>query len=656
MQPVNTQIGAKSGGTSPPRPLPGARFRTCESDSGGPATQPPADQGLGDEARTCADSTQRPRIRRSGTRKRRILGVLLGLGGAATAQGQVPPGTPPRPEPGPAPVARVVEARIDAVPGRPLVVPVALEPARTPARDAPPIEVALERSGPITCELVWFAPERAAHAASDTIEAWLDRPVQWTAAESWSLPDAHGAEGPGFWALVIHLPEGCAGQTLTISGRTAPVQWLSAPAPAPDPGADEPFRTERPGLRAMLAPARRDPLNRWRTRLLMERLKAPRGSVFDRYEERMAAHALESLAEQSEWRWRIALDRLAKAEPFLAADLLNRLTAVVDFGEGRLAPAWPTDEGALAALRTELLDPRASAEDTRRSAAAFLLGVAPASAWIIDDAGWVDAESGLTMAIVGVAERAGREAAARAALGGSGPGAPVPIAPLSVRRLTAASARRASGSTAGAPTTTVEIGRLAVALETLPAGVPVRPPGLRMGPGFLAWTLDSWTEGRPRPAPAGLSIDALLHRRGDGAPGGRWQIYVECPVEPGAPPGEPAAGSRACVRILLGPTPAPIASLRLTESGALVDEVSGATLAPVFFERRADRFVAIVAIPERAIGADGLLRIGMERIDTPGGRATWPRPEMPWDAGPGRAALDLAEWKGLEGEGSAPGR
>jgi len=369
----------------------------------------------------------------------------------------------------------------------------------------------------------------------------------------------------------------------------------------------------------------------------------------------MATHALEALAEQSEWRWRVALDRLGKADPFLAADLLNRLTTVIDFGEGRLAPAWPTDEVALAALRTDLLDPRAAPETVRRRAAAFIALVSPATAWVIDDAGSVDAETGATMAIFGVADRAGRGITARAAW--SGESAAVEVAPLSVRRLAAVSERRPSDAPLQGASAVIELGARRVSVEALPLAAPVRPPGLRIGPGFQAWTLDSWTEGRARPAAPEQSFSILLHRRGDlvGSGAGAWQFYIECPVARG---GEGDGGARRAgfLRLWFGPTARPVAALRLGEDGTLVEEVSGAAAALVHFERREDRIVAIVALPEGAVERDGVLRIAVERVDAEGRRATWPRPVLPWESAIGRAALDLASWRALTPGAAEPVR
>ena len=70
-----------------------------------------------------------------------------------------------------------------------------------------------------------------------------------------------------------------------IDGREAPVQWLGAPAML---DGDEPldealFREPSPALLRTLINASLDPLNRWRTRLLGDHLRAPRLSVIDRH-------------------------------------------------------------------------------------------------------------------------------------------------------------------------------------------------------------------------------------------------------------------------------------------------------------------------------------------------------------------------------------
>jgi len=450
----------------------------------------------------------------------------------------------------------------------------------------------------------------------------------------------------GFWALLIEPPRNARGRTVVIEGDVAPVQWLERPSPLND-GNKRLFQDWAPSLERSLRNAASDPLNRWRTRLLDDRLSGPRRTVIDQHATIFEEHAIEAMALQAQWRWRLALDSLSRIDPFLGAELLDRLTAVVRFDQETLAPAWPTDEAKLTALRSALLDPETTDAAKLSATRETLSALQATTAWVIDDAGWVDPRTGRTTLLAGVADRSGRPTLARLSLQDrSGPSTGLPA--LGVTRATVEAPKASHGGDMGAVNAHVEVtGREEITLPTLPVGLPVEPPGFRLGPGSAPWTLGAWSDGVPEQAAPGLSFYALLHRRAPASQDRSWQLHVECPTPPGADDGT--------LYVHLGPSNEPVVRLRVDPAGLMTDEI-GAPMRrePVVIRRTDDAWIATIDIPQRAIEPDGLLRLAIERVDSRGGRATWPRPTLPWVSAPGRAALDLTAWRGLGPEGAGP--
>jgi hypothetical protein len=60
------------------------------------------------------------------------------------------------------------------------------------------------------------------------------------------------------------------------------------------------------------------------------------------------------------------------------------------------------------------------------------------------------------------------------------------------------------------------------------------------------------------------------------------------------------------------------------------------------------RWLAIVPIPDDAVENETIVRLSLTRISPSGVRSSWPRAMLPWQSEPGRLALDLGAWSGLE--------
>lgn len=534
---------------------------------------------------------------------------------------------------------RPLEPRIDAIAGRPFLTPVRLTPPTTPL-GAVDLEITIDGDVPIEAELLWINRTRTTGAlASDPLTSWLEAPTRWEARTVEQLVGGEPPPGSGFWALRIDCPASAHQRTIYINGRAAPVQWLRTDLPTPPGAAAQLFQEQSPELRRALTNAERDPLNRWRVRLLEDRFHAPRRTVIDAHNSRFDHDAIETMAEQAEWRWRLALDRVSDADPFLGAELLDRLTSVAEFEPGVTVPIWPVDDAALTSLRSSLLDDRATDAQIIERTKAALLSAPSSTAWVIDDAGWVQPSTGRTVSLVGIVERTGKPGLARtsAAGGATGPMATLPA--FGVTRNTVLTPSFASGQAFSQTiATTSVVGRDDTDLPLLPLGLPIETPGFRLGPGLAPWTLSSWTAMAPRPAPGRLSFYALLHRRAGERDG--WQLHVECPVPAGADPG--------MLRVHLGPSNEPIAILRIDPAGLQQDQLNAPLERDhVSIREEPGLWVATVNIPENAIEQGGILRLAIERFNDAGERATWPRPVMPWQQTPGRAALDCGAWNSL---------
>ena len=544
-----------------------------------------------------------------------------------------------------------VEPRIDVLAGRPVLIPVRLTPPITPVGSYR-VDVSIEGVDPIGAQLLWISAAPAMTSEpSDPLAAWIDRPQEWSARTPAQLVEGEPPPGDGFWALRIDPPRNAHERTLYISGLPAPVQWLQQPAETAfngDKSADL-FQEPSPALQRTLTNTGRDPLNRWRTRLLDDRLRGPRLSVIDSHAMRFGHEAIEIMAQQAEWRWRLALDRLSRIDPFLGAELLDRLTAIARFDEQIQAPVWPTNDTALIQLRTALLDPDLADATKIERTLDTLRSSPPSTAWIIDDAGLVDPATGRTITLLGVADRMGRAGLVRGSIGDrSGPSAPLPA--FGVARATIlAPAPPDENTLEPAPIRLEVIGQKSGILDALPVGLPVKPPGFRLGPGFTPWTLEHWSANTPRFTPADVSFYALLHRRAPGitdtssetyARNASWQLQIECPTASEADPG--------LLRVHLGPSNAPIAIFRVDPAGLLTDEISGPLQREgVAIRTTPDAWIATIDIPPNAVEPDGILRLAIERYNKLGRRATWPRPTLPWQTSPGRAALNLGAWNSL---------
>lgn len=480
--------------------------------------------------------------------------------------------------------------------------------------------------------------------------AWLGSTDAWSASEYDELPmDAPTRAG---WVAIITLPIDALGKPLRINRKDVGVNYLPPPTalgvapecwtPVLPAGVPVSF-----GRAPSLAGEAGNPLTRWRWRLVIDGLH-PDASV-----EPFPDEAIEELARQVEDRWRVALARLWGASPETCVRLRRRLGAIVDFGNSEWAPAWPPHTADLERLHADLLSPDLSPEALVRVAEAYLAALPPATAWIIDDGGVVDQSRRAVISQIGVAGLADHATMAWAVpFGHAGTPHLTPLPPMTA--LTLASPASLD-PTIPLGKIEVNVGRWRGELAALSRPLPVQPPGLAARAFLPDWTMDDWEAGTPR-APQWPTA-ALIQRPAAGpgdetvAAARRWEIFVECRFEPGA--GELA---REQMLVYLGPAERPVAVIRVRPGGEvehlpLPGRADAPELLPaastIPISRGTDRWSFRLAIPPGAIERDGLCRVALVRIDALGRRSAWPRAMLPWQAEPGRAALDTSAWTGL---------
>lgn len=487
---------------------------------------------------------------------------------------------------------------------------------------------------------------------------WLSLPSIWSAA-SHEAPRDPGASRSSTPVMAIEFPAKPGGRFLDIGGRRWAVNWVSAPRDAlgirtPD-ALDESLALWRPTLppagavspvfAAQSRPESLSPIGRWRYRMLTDGLAPPGASdavvasPLPPFEDPI----IEAIARQNESRWQSALAMLWSVDPDLAWRVKLRLTGVMDFGEGVVAPAWPTDHAILDLLLADLLDPALSPSQRARRASEWLEAQPAALAWVMDDAGVLDARTGLGVASVAIANLGERPTLSWAEAEGERrepdlvPSPPatvvrVPVTPIEVSR------------PGQAPSlVTAHLGKWSRELRVVTRPVALRPPGLTIGPLLPDHTIHSWQEeSRAIGVASAWATVARLHAPPSPAKGPRsFELYVECRglSDAGSPDGDDV------VRVWLGPASKPLGVLRVSAAGTVADELTpDREAASIAIARTSSGWSFHLPIPPAAIERDGLLRLALTRTDARGRRSAWPRAMLPWQREPGRIAVDTTAW------------
>lgn len=549
----------------------------------------------------------------------------------------------------------IVASRLDVVGGRPLLL------AMDASVDASP-RVELPDGREIEATLYRVEVREAEPKGDEGVpDTWLGSRGVWrsTVVED---GEGRGHQGAGITMLVIELPAEGAGNRIIIGGRAYALNHVPSPAAWGNMGegaGNGAWAAGRPEAmpESELSVARfsaegKFPLTRWRYRLLSDGLH-PEAPAFSAFVDPLA----EAVAQREEDLWRVALARLWDDDAELAGRLKARLCASVEFAPGVWAPAWYMPQAMVERLRSELLDPSLDARGRRVVTERWLNDAPRAVSWIIDDGGTVEASRRHLLPSVGIASLWDRGTLSWSRWEGAQTGPELePLAAHGSRGVVMAPGPLAE---AGVARLWCHAGEWSQAHLVRSRPAPVTPPGAVLGPFFADWSMQGWMQGAAGTPEEGWTTAALVYKlpdepgAGTGVRSRGWEIYVECK----APAGE-GDWTREKVLIYCGPFGRPTAVLSVLKDGTVervrpsnTPEAVAEIMPPptrTMVARAADRWSFRVALPPGSIEHDGLLRIGVTRVDALGRRAASPRPMMPWQQEPARVALETNAWSGVE--------
>lgn len=425
--------------------------------------------------------------------------------------------------------------------------------------------------------------------------------------------------------------------------ENAPRIWLDAVSPGWEVlsrAALDVVRVVPEAERAALAAALRTPLatpdDHWRSALLLRAINPSTAARAD-----FEPAALNAVARQQGDMWAGAIGRLSRIDQILALQVARCLVLIGSLPTSDRGSVWTvlwseTDPRLLHALMTA---PPAS---LAAEASSFLAGQPQALSWVRDDAGLRDPFSGSPLATVGAINLGEQTTVASFTIGPPGAAQPTSLRPLAGTLLSAADGRSATDRRslgAGGGFASLKIGQSLMTLPVASSPAAAAPPGVLIGPFFRDWTLDSFRSQQMRTAPgvAGSLLPAAGTTEG-GAPGD-WMLYLECRTDRGQEV-EPER-----LRVWAGPSGTPLIAIDIQPDGTVTPIGPRDGVKPtVAVSRIPGGWCASVTLPSSAVDGAGTLRLGVERITSDGMRSSWPRPMLPWQSEPGRAAIDAAAW------------
>jgi hypothetical protein len=550
-------------------------------------------------------------------------------------------------------------ASYDAIPGQALIL--AMRPT---GRERPPSRVTLRfpdgREVPGEVAAVRLLPPESGR------QSWLTPGARW---EVLAPDEVRGAFDRLAWFILAELPDGVIGQELWLDGRPIALRWLSRPAllaarlgfeaeggagPMLDPWASplpEDWR-DRPDLNELLEPARSDPLRRWRARLAVRGLhpEPDRGVGAITPEQLrsglveasarvgpLAERLLGAVSDLTEARWRVGLARLWAADPGLSLRVRHALAGGGVFeveagaGERVVAPVWAADARRADVLLEILLDERDPAESRVRRGEEWLAGLSDAALWVVDDGG-----PGRGARIGAMTLLAG-DTTAIELMGET-------VTRPSLLRTRAMTVLR--GGTPGANRAGYRLGGRDRWLSVEGGAVRAEPPGVVIGPAWGDASMERWLGagesgliGAPEERFAGL-----VSARPGPAGGLEWTVFIRLDGI-----GE-ASGER--VRLWIGPYGQSRGVLTLDGDGGMDlhrfrEWGEGLGEARLVGSVREGAGVRIeLVLPTGAVDPEGMLHLGLERVDKAGNRWSWPRAMLPWQIEPGRRVIDTSAWMG----------
>lgn len=482
--------------------------------------------------------------------------------------------------------------------------------------------------------------------------------------------------------IAIDPPARPASPTIWIGGQRVPIQWLTNiattidldPTLNPQSGSRAWLPTRGPmntvAINDLLTNLAADPLTRWRARLVEDGLSPINDSRFAPINDPLLA----ALGDQIIQRWQLALANLHQHNAQLASRVRAALGQLAEVEPRMIVPAWNPLSRSTDRLLADLLDARISPQRRADLAEQWLREQPPFVAWVRDDGGVLVANSPdeldttrapwATIALTNLTSReelawiTPRDAAA----------APDPR-PLEPRRTLAVATPVMPLDAAGqqlaqrgvtamlAPDSRRDIiatlGNDSLRLAVIDGPIAITPPGLATGVFARDMQLAEWLSATTPTDDPAWATAAHIYRAAPRAddpgttnPRRLWRIYIECAL--------PAAAdrSRESLWLYVG-TPGEAAAVwRIDLTGTITGmRAQDRELADLGTpDRKADvvtltdRVALHIPLPPGAIEDDGLIRIGLVRMDARGVRSAWPRALTPWQDEPSRAVLDTTTW------------
>ncbi|OUU90461.1 MAG: hypothetical protein CBC35_12055 [Planctomycetes bacterium TMED75] len=488
-----------------------------------------------------------------------------------------------------------VAARLDvldqtphAVQGRPIAIPIRLNPEQLQQIPPDTVELRLDDGTSTTALVAWLA----------TKESTRPSPLvaSWTAATAplkvVPFPDAPALRSTARGVLLATLAEGYSG-ALRLGDQLITPRWVM---PAnPSSGSLLPARTG-PGW-----PPLDEPGGWWRWALLADSLGQIPPEPSGGPRSKLVARSIAAL-------WRAGLDRVARESPGAADELRDLLVSQCRTARGIPVACWITNTDELNSILSLLLDSNRPVGLTVRSLLFYLDARFPLLAWPVSSPG---ARIRIALANPTDAEQVVRIQWVE--------DDPVPVAavvpPGRIQQIEVdrpVHAGTHSGRLASAETVLVlTCGGIQDRMQLPSEFLVVRPPGLQFGPFLAPMTLAQAWDGAVLETDPRWATSAVLRKRR-----GQWELFVECLS--GGRPALPQDG----LEVHLGLPNAPIRLIRIAPDGSLSfapggGGLRGAEASTTLFP---DRWRAILRLDSSLIesaaapGMPQTLLIGIRRV------------------------------------------
>lgn len=495
----------------------------------------------------------------------------------------------------------------------------------------------------IPLELYWAAPEYT-NAPSN----WITDFGLWSAVpEEKSTANARR----GVRLIAFSPPADAIGQGLWIGSKRIELQWIpSASMLAGEtnaqwtPRLDEAQRNNT-ALLTHISPEATNPLTRWRFKLLTEGLSPATMRSDD--SASFSDPIIETWARQTEAIFRSAIRKLRKsnpANPVTADAFIHKLTQIITFPDGHLAPLWPSTDADLLGLVEDLCHQTVTPESAVATIEDWLNAQPPAAAWVRDDAAGIgtipESTTPVIFSSLGVVNLANKPALATLHSSGT-----PQLARLESGAATERLISTLSSPGANLPQATVNI--LDWEFQRTIASIPIKlaPPGLSIGPLVPDWTMpallrsDETSLLAVRPADIQITLTCnsqSISGLGPEALSGWTLIVISL-----AP-----ATSGETFQVYFGSTTQPYGSIDLSSEGSLKTTGFGGSC-QTLITKLPTGWGCQISLPRGVIDSHGLLSLGISTTRPGLGRASWPRPQFPWQTQPARVIFDTSTWGGL---------